>query len=96
MLRKSAELLTFICENKIHSAAELEDMVNAAADKVDNVYGVEIDKTKAVKWYKAAAGQENEKVQNSITTNRRSCIRSAVLHCNMIIFSTLRERKAAA
>lgn len=37
MLRKSAELLTFICENKIHSAAELEDMVNAAADKVDKL-----------------------------------------------------------
>ena len=37
MLRKSAELITFICENKIHSAAELEDMVNAAADKVDKL-----------------------------------------------------------
>ena len=33
-LRKSAELLTFLCENGIHSAADFENLVNETADKV--------------------------------------------------------------
>ena len=32
-LRKSAELLTFLCENDIHSAVDFESLVNETADK---------------------------------------------------------------
>lgn len=36
-LRKSSELLTFICENNIHSVSDFENMVNGAANKADEI-----------------------------------------------------------
>ncbi len=36
-LRKNAELLSYVCSNNIHSKDEFENMVNAAAEKVDEL-----------------------------------------------------------